>query len=245
MLNASQQARYREQLQRLTARVGDDISAVEAETQRPSGGQADGNVTNAPLHLADMGTDEFLYDMNASLLANESYLMAEAVAALERLDAGTYGACERCGRPIGAARLDALPYVRCCIACAASEPAAPGVNLNDGRPSGPTDTLAPEGEMQEDRRRRDADGFTSVERRDAQAADVHAVGTAGGGTAFGGLAGTNDGHGDPNVAELQDAAGSGLHDVDAAAEDDALNIQSSRSGSAVGGTPANKRVRAK
>ena len=44
--------------------------------------------------------------------------LAEVDAAVARLEAGTYGACERCGSPIGAARLDALPAARTCIACA-------------------------------------------------------------------------------------------------------------------------------
>jgi DnaK suppressor protein len=38
--------------------------------------------------------------------------------ALARLDAGTYGTCERCGDPIGAPRLRALPYATACIECA-------------------------------------------------------------------------------------------------------------------------------
>jgi DnaK suppressor protein len=40
-------------------------------------------------------------------------------AALARLDAGTYGACLRCGRPIAPARLEALPWAAHCITCQA------------------------------------------------------------------------------------------------------------------------------
>jgi RNA polymerase-binding transcription factor DksA len=38
--------------------------------------------------------------------------------ALRRAAGGTYGTCERCGRPIGAERLAALPATRACIDCA-------------------------------------------------------------------------------------------------------------------------------
>jgi DnaK suppressor protein len=38
-------------------------------------------------------------------------------AALERLDAGTYGACRRCGKPIPPGRLEALPWAAHCIDC--------------------------------------------------------------------------------------------------------------------------------
>ena len=43
----------------------------------------------------------------------------EVEAAIERLEAGTYGLCEVCGKPIGAARLEAMPAARLCIADAA------------------------------------------------------------------------------------------------------------------------------
>jgi RNA polymerase-binding protein DksA len=44
----------------------------------------------------------------------------EIDAALERVDAGTYGTCERCGQPIGEDRLDARPAATTCIRCARS-----------------------------------------------------------------------------------------------------------------------------
>ena len=43
----------------------------------------------------------------------------EVEAALERLDAGTYGVCVRCGAPIGEERLAARPAASTCIRCAA------------------------------------------------------------------------------------------------------------------------------
>lgn len=41
-------------------------------------------------------------------------------AALDRLDAGTYGVCMRCGKPIAEARLDAIPETPFCAADAAA-----------------------------------------------------------------------------------------------------------------------------
>ena len=40
-------------------------------------------------------------------------------AALRRIEAGSYGACESCGRPIGRPRLRAVPSARTCLSCAA------------------------------------------------------------------------------------------------------------------------------
>jgi DnaK suppressor protein len=48
-----------------------------------------------------------------SLRAN----LAEVDRALERIDAGTYGSCERCGKPIDPARLEARPWALLCIDC--------------------------------------------------------------------------------------------------------------------------------
>jgi RNA polymerase-binding transcription factor DksA len=54
----------------------------------------------------------------AALLAGAQRRLADLGAALERLDAGTYGRCERCGRPIPAERLAVRPSARTCVACA-------------------------------------------------------------------------------------------------------------------------------
>jgi len=46
----------------------------------------------------------------------------EVVAAIRRLDLGTYGTCETCGRPIPADRLTARPTARTCVSCAELTP---------------------------------------------------------------------------------------------------------------------------
>ena len=178
--------------------------------------------------------------MNATLLANEQYIAVEARAALARLDDSTFGTCQACGRPIAAARLEAIPYTRFCVQCAEVNDETPQVSLGEGRPHSPEDTLAPEGEMEEDRQTR-TDPLEFPPAR-IHRGDVYAAGTAGGGTAIGGLAGGNQGNGDPSVAELDEATGSGNFDVDDDRVDD-RTPQSGFSGGAVGGTPARKRAK--
>jgi hypothetical protein len=104
----------------------------------------------------------------------------------------------------------------------------------------PADTLAPEGEMDEDRTRRVDPLETPAGHR--RHGDVHAAGTAGGGTAVGGLAGGNQGNGDPVIIDLDDATGSGNFDIDEDRADDRTPT-SGFTGGAVGGTPANKRAK--
>lgn len=73
------------------------------------------------------------------------------------------------------------------------------------------------------------------------AGDIHAAGAPAGGSAVGGLAGTNIGDGSPENADIDAAGGSGEFDValDADEEEGYTGI----SGGAVGGTPAGKRAR--
>jgi hypothetical protein len=72
------------------------------------------------------------------------------------------------------------------------------------------------------------------------ARDSYAAGTPAGGSASGGLGGTNAGDGSPANAELEDGLGSGKHDHSGDRLDDA-EPQAGRRGGAIGGTPAGKR----
>lgn len=63
---------------------------------------------------AELENDEVLENLGESSRAE----VAQVRAALRRLDAGTYGRCAKCGEPIGAARLAAIPSTTTCVACA-------------------------------------------------------------------------------------------------------------------------------
>ncbi len=56
-------------------------------------------------------------DRNQAIVHNSQLVLVEVNAAIERLAAGTYGICVRCGLPINSRRLEALPYVTLCINC--------------------------------------------------------------------------------------------------------------------------------
>ena len=73
---------------------------------------ADGSGDN---HLADLASATYDRELDEGLEEGVQATIAEIDAALARIDNGTYGACEVCGKPIGAARLEALPWARLCI----------------------------------------------------------------------------------------------------------------------------------
>jgi DnaK suppressor protein len=64
---------------------------------------------------ADAGTATFERERDLSIENNVRDLLAKIDRAMRRMDAGTYGLCDRCGKPIEKARIKALPYVDLCI----------------------------------------------------------------------------------------------------------------------------------
>jgi DnaK suppressor protein len=68
-------------------------------------------------HLADSASETLDREMELSLEDNAEHLLESIDAALARIDAGTYGNCERCGKPIASDRLEALPWATKCIEC--------------------------------------------------------------------------------------------------------------------------------
>jgi RNA polymerase-binding protein DksA len=109
---------YRQMLLVLGRRLRADVEGVANEALRQTGGEPSGNLSNAPLHTADLGTDMFEQEMSLGLLENEDALLAQTAAALERIEKGTFGCCAECGKEIGRERLEALPYTPYCVDCA-------------------------------------------------------------------------------------------------------------------------------
>src|ERR1700734_3378695 len=79
-------------------------------------------------HISDMaaeaGDDEadassklFEREHELALNNNTRELLEQTEHALDRIEAGTYGVCESCGKPIGKARLQAFPRATLCVAC--------------------------------------------------------------------------------------------------------------------------------
>jgi DnaK suppressor protein len=76
---------------------------------------ATGELSAVDQHPADAGTETFERDKGMSILYNVEAELSDVDRALRRISEGTYGRCEACGRPIGAARMEARPAARFCI----------------------------------------------------------------------------------------------------------------------------------
>jgi RNA polymerase-binding protein DksA len=68
-------------------------------------------------HLGDSASETLDREIELSLEDNAEHLLAAIDGALERIDAGTYGLCARCGDEISPERLEALPWAGKCIDC--------------------------------------------------------------------------------------------------------------------------------
>lgn len=100
--------RLREELDGLAREL--DIDRVAEET----GPATDDRVLNAA-HVGYTGESA---DVSAEILGRRDERRAQVQVALQKIDDGTYGTCERCGKEIGAKRLDADPAAVYCIDCA-------------------------------------------------------------------------------------------------------------------------------
>jgi RNA polymerase-binding transcription factor DksA len=96
-------ARLERRLSQLLARTGQ----IESDLRQP----ADRDWTE---RATERENEEVLERLGAAELAE----IGEIRAALARLDAGSYGRCQRCGAEIQQERLAALPFAPTCIACA-------------------------------------------------------------------------------------------------------------------------------
>ena len=101
-------------LEKWTEIIG-DVSLIENETLKKSRLDAAGDLSSMPIHMADIGTDNFEQEFALGLMDGERKLLVEIRDALIRINEGVYGICEGTDKPITKARLNANPWARYCI----------------------------------------------------------------------------------------------------------------------------------
>lgn len=232
---------YRRLLLEYLRRASQTADRLESQVRSPI---AADNLSHVPMHLGDAGSEEYALELNATLYEHENQVLTEVIDALGRIDGKTFGRCENCGRPIPEGRLEAIPYARYCVQCTELLAIERPVNVDKATPDSPPDVddLSDTDGSSTDDSKLNSERIPSADLDHSEGhPDRHAVGTPGGGTAVGGLAGTTIGDGAPTGAGLEDAAGTGNFDVILEEEDS--QEYGGPSGGAVGGTPANKRAR--
>ena len=107
---------FRTVLAQERVRIVDTIAHLHEEHNRPMEdelGELAGR--GADNHLGDMATVTFDRELDEGLEEGAIQTLAQIDRALARLDEGSYGVCERCGKPIAEERLQARPWATLCI----------------------------------------------------------------------------------------------------------------------------------
>ena len=99
---------YRELLLAKRRELLGDVSSMEDEALRNAGS----NLSNLPIHMADMGTDNYEQEFTLGLVEKDRNLLREIHQALAKIQDGTFGICEGTGKPIGKPRLEAEPWTK-------------------------------------------------------------------------------------------------------------------------------------
>lgn len=113
-LSEAELGKYRELLLEKRRELVGVVNVMEEEALRSSGG----NLSNMPLHMADVGSDTYDQDFALGMAEAERRLLAEIDAAIGRIADRIYGVCQMTGKPIPKVRLNAKPWAKYTIEAA-------------------------------------------------------------------------------------------------------------------------------
>jgi RNA polymerase-binding protein DksA len=113
-LSAQEVREFGERLRSERTELSEQLTTIEDQSFAVTQSDLSGDV-GVDDESADAGTATFEREKELSIEQNVRDLIAKIERALKRIDAGTFGICEVCGKPIEKARLKALPYADLCI----------------------------------------------------------------------------------------------------------------------------------
>jgi len=114
-LSAADAKHFKELLLEKRREILKNVTEFEDEALRKSRLDATGDLSCMPIHMADLGTDNYEQEFALGLMDSERKLLREIDSALGRIDKKTYGICEGTGKSIPRARLEAQPWARYCV----------------------------------------------------------------------------------------------------------------------------------
>jgi DnaK suppressor protein len=115
--HAEDLAFFRAHLQKQLELIQGNLNALASDNLKRSPIEATGDISAHSTHMADQGTDNFDRELALNLASSRQDSIYDIEDAIRRIDDGSYGACEACGKGIERARLKALPFAKKCMAC--------------------------------------------------------------------------------------------------------------------------------
>ena len=109
---------YKERLLQLRSRLRGDVNGMAAAALNQTRTEASGDLSSMPIHMADVGSDNFEQEFTLGLMENDGETLEQIELALERIEEGVYGLCIECERPVPKTRLNAIPHTPFCVKCA-------------------------------------------------------------------------------------------------------------------------------
>ena len=103
--------KFQEMLLKKRHEILGNVLTMEDETLR----RPRSDLSNMPVHMADLGTDNYEMENTLGLMESERKILNEIDDAFARMENGTYGICEGTNKPIPKQRLNAIPWTRFCV----------------------------------------------------------------------------------------------------------------------------------
>jgi len=107
--------KHYEALLSLREKVSQQIEFHSSEALSPN--QDAGEKNGMSTHMADLGSDNFLHDMELAMITSEGNVVEMIDEAIQRLINNEFGKCMDCAAKITQERLEAKPYAMFCINC--------------------------------------------------------------------------------------------------------------------------------
>jgi len=103
---------FRQVLLKKRREILSNLNEFEDEALKKSRLDATGDLSAMPIHMADIGTDNYEQEFSLGLMDSERKLLEEIDGALKRIEEKRYGICQGTGKPIPKARLKAKPWAK-------------------------------------------------------------------------------------------------------------------------------------
>jgi RNA polymerase-binding protein DksA len=114
-LTKAQIEHFKQMLLEKRREIVGNVTEMSNEALKKSRLDATGDLSSMPIHMADIGTDNFEQEFALGLMDSERKLLEEIDDALQRIEEKKYGICEGTGKLIPKARLEAQPWARYCV----------------------------------------------------------------------------------------------------------------------------------
>ena len=109
--------RFRDGLVQERKRVRDAIEYLHRETPGSLEDETEEMLGGSDNHLGDAAAGTLDREIDYTLEGHSEQVLEQIDAALARIEAGTFGTCRNCGKPIAEERLEARPWATLCIDC--------------------------------------------------------------------------------------------------------------------------------